>query len=469
MKASDPTADTAMRSLRLLIIEDDAALAEMLSLHFEDLGAAVSAAGSCADGLTAAHAEPFDLALLDQHLPDGAGIELLPKLLLAAPHLAVIMMTGQHDLELAIEAMSHGATDFVHKPVQIGALEETIARLLDQRRAARDTTTVPAAPAPAIQRDLIGRSAAMLEVSKRIAVAARGAATVLISGESGTGKEVVARLIHQHSGVHGPFLAVNCAAIVDTLLESELFGHERGAFTGANARKPGKFEQAAGGTLFLDEVGELAAPLQAKLLRVLQEKAFERVGGTETLATDARIIAATNRELMAEAAAGRFREDLAYRLRVVEIRMPPLRARREDIALLVDGLLNRIAKRLSVPRPQVTESALAALASYDWPGNVRELENLLTRVALTAREGVVTPDLLELPAAAATAMTSTADRMASATMVLRTLDEVEAEHIQRVLSHTGGHKARSCEILGISRPALDRKIAKYGLALHKRG
>jgi DNA-binding NtrC family response regulator len=202
---------------------------------------------------------------------------------------------------------------------------------------------------------------------------------------------------------------------------------------------------------------------------VLQEKAFERVGGTETLATDARIIAATNRELMAEAAAGRFREDLAYRLRVVEIRMPPLRARREDIALLVDGLLNRIAKRLSVPRPQVTESALAALASYDWPGNVRELENLLTRVALTAREGVVTPDLLELPAAAATAMTSTADRMASATMVLRTLDEVEAEHIQRVLSHTGGHKARSCEILGISRPALDRKIAKYGLALHKRG
>jgi two-component system response regulator AtoC len=269
--------------------------------------------------------------------------------------------------------------------------------------------------------------------------------------------------------VPGPFVAVNCAAIVDTLLESELFGHERGAFTGASARKTGRFEQAAGGTLFLDEVGELAGPLQAKLLRVLQEKVFERVGGTETLATDARIVAATNRDLMAEAAAGRFREDLAYRLRVLEIRMPPLRERREDIPLLVAGLLHRIAGRLAIPRPRVTEAAQARLAAHDWPGNVRELENLLTRAALGARDGILTPELLELPQARADTPSAGADGPPGAGAVLRTLDAVEAEHIQRVLDHTGGHKARSCEILGISRPALDRKIAKYGLALHKHG
>jgi two-component system response regulator AtoC len=361
--------------------------------------------------------------------------------------------------------MGRGAADFVHKPVDTATLEQTTERLLEQRRAADAVAAPPAQAAP--QRDLIGRSAAMLEVSKGIALAARGAATVLVSGESGTGKEVVARLIHQHSGVRGAFVAVNCAAIVDTLLESELFGHERGAFTGANARKAGKFEQAEGGTLFLDEVGELAAPLQAKLLRVLQERAYERVGGTETQSSSARIVAATNRDLMAEATAGRFREDLAYRLRVVEIRMPPLRDRREDIPSLVDALLARIAERLSVPRPAVTREAYARLATHDWPGNVRELENLLTRVALSARDGVVTPDLLDLPHGAgadpAAALTNAAEAP------LRTLDQVEAEHVQRVLDHTRGHKARSCEILGISRPALDRKIFKYGLQTGRQG
>ncbi|MBK1632215.1 sigma-54-dependent Fis family transcriptional regulator [Thiohalocapsa halophila] len=446
-----------MQKTHLLIIEDDAALAEMLALHFEDQGATVETAGDCTAGLAAVSAGHFDVALLDQHLPDGDGIELLPKLLETAPALIVVMMTGQHDLELAIDAMHQGAADFVHKPVQTDQLEATIGRLLSQRREA---ATAPSPTPPAPQRDLIGRSAAMLEVSKAIATAARGAATVLITGESGTGKEVVARLIHEHSGAPGPFVAVNCAALVDTLLESELFGHERGAFTGANARKPGRFEQASDGTLFLDEVGELAAPLQAKLLRAIQEKAFERVGGTETLTSNARIVAATNRDLMAEAAAGRFREDLAYRLRVLEVRVPPLRERREDIPLLADGLLTRIAERLQVQRPRLTEDALARLGTYDWPGNVRELENLLTRVTLGARAGVATPDLLDLPDAGASTPGADSDDHAQ---VLRTLDEVEADHIQRVLLHTGGHKAHSCEILGISRPALDRKIAKYGL------
>jgi two-component system response regulator AtoC len=451
---------TDLEDLHLLIVEDDPALGEMLGLHFEDLGAAVQVAGDCASGLAATCSGDFDVAFLDQQLPDGSGIELLPRLLEAAPQMAVIIITGQHDLELAIDAIGCGAADFVHKPVQADRLEDIVRRLLAQRREAQRTVTP--APSAAVQRDLIGRSAAMLEVSKSIAVGARGAATVLITGESGTGKEVVARLIHQHSGAPGPFIAVNCAAIVDTLLESELFGHERGAFTGANARKQGKFEQAHDGTLFLDEVGELAGPLQAKLLRVLQERTFERVGGTETLTSHARILAATNRDLMAEAAAGRFREDLVYRLRVLEIRMPPLRERRDDIPMLVQGLLGRITERLSVPHPRVSTAALERLCAHDWPGNVRELENLLTRVALTARDGVVTPDLLELPATGHAAPRPGCDTPEAA---MRTLDEVEAQHIQRVLDHTGGHKTRSCQILGISRPALDRKIAKYGLRL----
>ena len=216
-------------------------------------------------------------------------------------------------------------------------------------------------------RDLIGRSDAMLAVSKAIALSARSSATVLITGESGTGKEVVARLIHQHSGRSGPFVAVNCAAIVDTLLESELFGHEKGSFTGAQTRKLGKFEQASDGTLFLDEIGELAPTLQAKLLRALQERVFQRVGGTETIATDARVVAATNRDLLEEAAAGRFREDLVYRLKVIQIRMPPLRERREDIPLLVEGLLTRIAERLGQARPRIARPPLRNCAAMTGP------------------------------------------------------------------------------------------------------
>ncbi|MGB5830919.1 MAG: sigma-54 dependent transcriptional regulator [Thiohalocapsa sp.] len=449
---------------RMLIVEDDPALGQMLALHFEDEGCEVEVAATCALGLEQVGQGGFDLVLLDQQLPDGTGSDLLVELLAISPHLPVVMMTGQHDLELAIEAIQRGAADFVHKPVQTETLQRTVEGLLEQRRLARETAPrVQTASMP--QRDLIGRSSAMLAVSKAIALSARGSTTVLISGESGTGKEVVARLIHQHSGVPGAFVAVNCAAIVDTLLESELFGHERGAFTGAQGKKLGKLELANDGTLFLDEVGELAPAVQAKLLRALQEHSFERVGGTETLTSNARIIAATNRDLMAEVSSGRFREDLAYRLRVVEIGMPPLRDRREDVPLLAEGLLARIAARLDKSAPAISDAALDCLMSYDWPGNVRELENSLTRAMVGARDGVITPDLLELP-------TTRSSRQGPETVdvedaVLRSLDDVEAEHIQRVLDHTRAHKARSCEILGISRPALDRKITKYGLNLDR--
>jgi transcriptional regulator with PAS, ATPase and Fis domain len=267
-----------------------------------------------------------------------------------------------------------------------------------------------------------------------------------------------------HSGRTGAFVAVNCAAIVDTLLESELFGHEKGAFTGANERKPGKFELAEDGTLFLDEIGELAAPLQAKLLRALQEQVIERVGGTRQISCNARVVAATNRDLFAEAAAGRFREDLAYRLRVITIELPALRERNEDIPLLAKALIEKISRKIHKPALPLTEEALALLESHNWPGNVRELENLLTQALVHARGGAITPDLLPI-AAPSKRKEASAENPAAPNQATKTLDQVEAEHIQRVLNHTGGHKGQSCEILDISRPALDRKIKKYGLRL----
>jgi DNA-binding NtrC family response regulator len=455
----------------LLIIEDDPALGQMLAMHFEDAGFAVEVARTCRSGLERMQAAPVDLVLLDQQLPDGRGSDLIAPLLKADPDLPLVMMTGQHDLELAIEAIQRGAADFVHKPIKVAELQQTVERLLRRRKAAKQAPVQPQAE-PGTARDLIGRSDAMLMVSKAIALSARSSATVLVSGESGTGKEVVGRLIHQHGGRTGPFVAVNCAAIVETLLESELFGHEKGAFTGAQARKLGSFEQASGGTLFLDEIGELAPTLQAKLLRALQERVIQRVGGSETIATDARVVAATNRDLMAEAAAGRFREDLAYRLMVIRIRMPPLRERREDIPLLVEGLLARIAERLGQARPRIAEAAMARLSRHDWPGNVRELENRLTQAMVRARTGPITADLLELDAEAEAELTTAPAGGAGGvpgtppeSLVLRTLAAVEAEHVQRVLDHTGGHKGKTCDILGISRPALDRKIEKYALRM----
>jgi len=360
-----------------------------------------------------------------------------------------------------------GASDFIHKPIKTEELQIVVDRVLENRRLAREVEVLqPATGQDGEERELIGRSNAMLQVSKEIALSAGSGATVMIGGESGTGKEVVARLIHAHSGRSGSFVAVNCAAIVDTLLESDLFGHEKGAFTGADSRKPGKFELAQDGTLFLDEIGELALPLQAKLLRTLQEQVFERVGGTRQIGTNARVISATNRDLFAEAEAGRFREDLAYRLKVISINLPPLRERREDIPLLISALIKKIALKIHKPPLPLTEAALQILVSHDWPGNVRELENMLTQALVQARGNALTPDLFAMPGSKPDLSARPPSTPEDTGAALRSLDQVEAEHIQKVLNHTGGHKGKSCEILGISRPALDRKIKKYALSLH---
>ena len=373
------------------------------------------------------------------------------------------MMTGVHDLELAIQAIKDGAADFIHKPVKTAVLQQAV----DQALAHKPNAEPVQSDAPPTQiKGLVGRSEAMLQVSKDIALSAESAATVLITGESGTGKEVIARLIHQHSNRSGPFIAINCAAIVDTLLESELFGHEKGAFTGAAARKAGKFELAADGTLFLDEIGELALPVQAKLLRALQERMIEPVGSIQSIATNARVIAATHKDLFKAAAAEQFREDLAWRLSVINIHLPPLRERMEDIPLLARVLLEKAAIHTEKPAPPITDDSMHALMQYDWPGNVRELENTLTQALIHARNAEITPDLLSFksrhpgPDAMPIAVESGTETERPCS-----LEQMESAHVQKVLNYTGGHKGRSSRILGISRPALDRKIKKYGLTL----
>lgn len=452
-------------NLRLLIIDDDAGLNQMLAFHFEDKGYDVSSVHSLRDAADLLISEVPDLILLDQHLPDGNGIDILDQLTEA--DVPVIMMTGVHDLDLAIAAIKAGAQDFVHKPIKTEVLEHSVDKVLESRRLAREVAAARSQEdsLPSISGDLIGRCDAMLEVSKEIALSANSTANVLILGESGTGKEVVAQLIHTHSNREGPFVAVNCAAIVDNLLESELFGHEKGAFTGAVSRKAGKFELASEGTLFLDEIGELALPLQAKLLRVLQEGVFERVGGTQPIRTAARIVAATNRDLHHEVSEKNFREDLLYRLNVVTIELPPLRHRKEDIPLLAEALINKVARRIHRPVLNISDEAMARMMDYDWPGNVRELENILTQAMVHARSEVLTPDLLAIRGQA---MVPTESGESPDETPLITLDELESRHIQRVLHHTNGHKGNTCDILGISRPALDRKIKRYDLLVPER-
>ncbi len=445
---------------RLLVVDDDAALNLALCAHFEDRGWQATGVHDCAAALTTTTEATFDVVLLDVQLPDGEGVELLGHLLKIDPHLPAILITGGRDVERAMQAIAAGAFDWLPKPFEPAELE----RLVERAYATRQATVADVAETEdAPLRTLVGESRALLEIGKTLARVAPTDTRVLITGESGTGKEVIARLVHTYSRRSGPFVAVNCAALVETLLESELFGHERGAFTGAHAAKPGKFEQAAEGTLFLDEVGELPLTMQAKLLRVLQEGVFERVGGTQTLSTRARMVAATNRDLRVEVAAGRFREDLLYRLAVITLHVPPLRERREDILPLARHLLTRACRQLGYPAVALTPDAEARLRARDWPGNVRELDNVLARTLLHAHGPRLTADLFDGPVAVPPAGTAPADAFRDPGGRLYSLDELEAIQVANALHETSGHKGRACAILGISRPALERKLDRYDL------
>lgn len=448
----------AKEKVDIFIIDDDPHLAEMLLLHFEDQGLKCDSAQSAREARSKLENIQPKLFFLDQHLPDTLGVHLLPELKDTWPNVPVLMITGKHDMQLAIEAIKLGATDYIHKPIDIEELNASVKKCLTTSKKKKDIAIEVAEDSG--EPKIIGSSRKMIEVVKNIALASSNDATVLIQGETGTGKELVAKAIHYHSGKTGPFLAVNCGAIVENLLESEMFGHEKGAFTGAVERKDGKFTLAEGGTLFLDEIGELSPKLQSKLLRVLQEGTFERVGGTETLKTNAHIIAATHRDLNQMIEDGMFREDLMYRLKIMTVPVPPLRDRLEDIKLLTPYLLANINKKIGKNIQGMTDEAYFKLEMHDWPGNVRELENTLTRACAMNRTGIISADQIIIDRSGGGGFAPSAVEGP-----LVTLEELEKQHVIRTLEITAGHKGKACDILGISRPALDRKIKKFDIKI----
>ncbi|GAB4437402.1 MAG: sigma-54 dependent transcriptional regulator [Chloroflexi bacterium OHK40] len=380
----------------ILIADDDAPIRDLLRDMLEPEGATIRVASSGSEVLAALEAEEPDVAIFDVRMPQPDGLALLDELRSRGIDTPVLIITAQDSSTVTIEAMQRGAYDFLSKPFKYEEILHTVQRALEHRRLTRRVTVLERQGFTDARDILIGRSSAMQQVYKLIGRVAASDATVLITGESGTGKELVAHVLHRSSARReGPFVAVNCAALPETLLESELFGHEKGAFTGALAQRKGRFEQAARGTIFLDEIGEISPATQKKLLRVLQERTFERVGGNGVIKADVRIITATNRDLLEESRSGTFREDLYYRLNVVNIHMPPLRERTDDIPLLVDHFLHK--HRFSGDAPaRIAEAAMEALLAYEWPGNVRQLENTIERAVVLAQGGLIGPEHLLL-------------------------------------------------------------------------
>jgi DNA-binding NtrC family response regulator len=448
---------------RILIVDDDRSIRRTLEKFLGGEGYEVATAQD-APGAVAGAADA-ELLLLDLGLPGGSGFDVLATLAERPRPPTVVVVTARDDMQSTVKAIQLGAYEYLVKPIDIDRLRLVVKHALDSRETRNQLEEFVTRSADArLVGDILGKSAAIRDVWKQIGAVSTTRAPVLIAGESGTGKELVARAIHFASADRErPFIAVNCTALAPGVLESELFGHVKGAFTGAIADRPGRFELAGKGTLLLDEIAEIPLDLQAKLLRVVQERTFERVGDARPLALEARIIAATHRDLAAMVARGTFREDLYYRLRVVEITLPPLRERAGDIPILVEGLLAKINRDLGKDVRYITPAALARLAAHTWPGNVRELENLLTRAVVLAKADVLDETLLPIGAAAPAGDPAAGGAEADAEGTLPTLREIERRHIARVLAHTDWNKRRTCAILDISRPTLDRKIEEYGL------
>ena len=465
---------------RLLVADDEPSIRWLLDrlLRGADHGVTLCEDGRAA--LAAATAEPFDLAFLDIRMPGLDGLEVLSRLRAETPETAVIVMTAHGSVRAAVEAMQRGAYDYLAKPFDNDEVLLLVERALGARALAREVVELRTGIHEVWEFGaLVGKSARMQEVYKTIGRIAGTDVSVLLEGESGTGKEVVARAIPHYSRRAGkPFVAVSCAAIPGTLLESELFGHEKGAFTDAHQRRLGKFELAHGGTVYLDEVGDLGAELQPKLLRVLQEREFERVGGDTPIRVDVRVVAATNRDLAAMIRDGRFREDLYYRLNVVTLALPPLRERREDVPFLVDHFLGKYAESLGERR--LTAEALERLSGYGWPGNVRELENVIQHAMVMAGGSVILPEHLPIPAGgpALPVKEGTLEALIqqkldacvrglgareSANLYDLVLGLVERPLLRAVLRETGGNQLRAAALLGINRNTLRKKLRALGL------
>ena len=458
---------------KVLVTDDDRTIRRNLVLLLRSEGYEAIEAADGNEALALIKSDAPDAVLLDLKMPGRGGLEVLAELGPALVDLPVIVVTALGGSAAAIEAMRRGAYDYLTKPFDLDEVILTLKRALKQRALAYEVKSLRAQTKTAgseaaddsadTEPELIGQSVAMREVYKTIGLAASTDAPVLILGESGTGKELVATALHRHSDrAAGPFIRVNCGALPEGLVESELFGHERGAFTGADRQKPGRFERAAGGTIFLDEVGELPLPAQVKILRVIQHREFERVGGTETLRTDARLISATHRDLSKEVAAGRFREDLYYRLNVARIVIPPLRDRSEDIDPLAEYILRRIERSHGWRELSLSAEALLAIKQRPWPGNVRQLENTLARAVIAARGRTILPEHLDADDSTDPAI-SAAGEVADSMPLRALLAEVERRAIQRALLACGGNRTKTAEKLGISRRQLFDKIREYEL------
>ena len=466
----------------ILIVDDDAQLRQSFEKLLNAEGHTVKTASSGEAAIALVKAAVPDLVIMDVRMPGMSGLEAFRAIHEIEPKLPVIIMTAFGTTDTAIEATKLGAFEYVLKPPEIPDILALISQALEAGRFMRSRVELDVAPDTTAADAIIGKSKPMQEVYKAIGRVAPTDATVLIRGDSGTGKELVARAIYQHSLRSAkPFLIINCVAIPETLLESELFGYEKGAFTGAVNRRVGKFEQAHGGTVFLDEIGDMPFSIQAKILRLLQERSIERLGGREPIPVDVRIIAATNRDLEAALAQGRFREDLYYRLKVVTLWLPPLKERAQDITLLAEYFLARFAKEMSLDNPGMTAEAKLLLQNYPWPGNVRELANAMQKALIFSRGYPIDPDDVSRAIGGESLAKEAGDQQTDEIVrqwVRQTLAAGEGKDvfetcmdhfasliISEALDLTGGNRSRAAKLLGISRPTLLSKIDKYRLRL----
>ncbi len=450
----------------LLVVDDEPEHVLSLRRLFEREGATVHTATSGELALDVVRKEPIDLIVSDLMMPGMSGQDLLRAARAIRAQVDVIVMTAYATVENAVEAMREGAYDFIQKPFKSALILRVVERALERQALRAENVLLrkelaEVSPDNVRGRPIIGRSPAMLATLETIQQAAPSTATVMLLGESGTGKELLARALHEQSQrLEGPFVVVNCAALPETILESELFGYEKGAFTGATQAKEGRIQRADGGTLFLDEVGELSAPVQAKLLRVLQENEIERLGGHEPISVDFRLVSATNRDLEAAVREGTFREDLYYRLNVIEVRLPPLRERPEDITLIAEHFIRLYAKKNNKTVRGLTEDARDKLVRYGWPGNVRELENVVERAVVLTRDEVI--DVANLPTPVQNAVVERGEVHREGKKIVipigTKLEEVERFMIHETLEETGGDKSLAAQLLGIAARTIYRKL-----------
>lgn len=442
--------------VKVLIVDDDEHIRESLELYLKEKGYEVISASNGSMALFHFNHDKPKIIILDIRLPDMDGLEVLRRIKASNGKVQVAMITAFQDMETTITAMKLGACEYIHKPIDINELEMIIERMKETLFLNERYGELTEINGEYKVNNIIGKSNSMKEVFKIIGLVSESKTSILIQGESGTGKELIAKVIHNNSLFKNePFIPINCSALPETLLESELFGHEKGAFTGAVSAKKGKFELAQNGTIFLDEIGEISSNVQVKLLRFLQDKEFERLGSERKTLSNARIIAATNRDLSGLVRVGKFREDLYFRLKVVTIDIPPLRERRSDIPHLVEYLLAKVNRELHRNVRKVPQNVMGRLMEYDWPGNVRELENVLIRAVLLAKGEVLLQE--HITGSLKNVTTSVDEKISSAL----SLQEMEKKHILQILHLANWNRGRACEILQISRPTLRHKMKLY--------